>query len=278
MVRVMVVEDEPGIREFLAEVLADEGFETVEAATADDAVPLLEDDRVRVLLTDINLPGNLDGIGLARVARNRSPRIPVVFIQKPFSVAGLVANVQRLAATTSMPMESRGRTGVRDVRRIAVVAGESWSRDFATEARVSLGAQVYCAANGTDGVTLLASRAFDLALVEAGLSGRSSFSVAAAAATANTPTLMISGHPDAARACEVFGFPYLSKPFGTEALRREAAKIMEQHDAALRRTKEAVAKMHAETERLRDEVATSAGLVYRRPDCGARGFAATGGQ
>ena len=80
MVRVMVVEDEPGIREFLAEVLADEGFETVEAATADDAVPLLEDDRVRVLLTDINLPGNLDGIGLARVARNRSPRIPVVFI------------------------------------------------------------------------------------------------------------------------------------------------------------------------------------------------------
>jgi DNA-binding response OmpR family regulator len=77
---------------------------------------LLDDPRVRLLVTDINLPGRLDGIALATVARERRPRLPilfvsgrpnkledarvmgnpVVFLQKPFSLKTLVADVQRL--------------------------------------------------------------------------------------------------------------------------------------------------------------------------------------
>jgi DNA-binding NtrC family response regulator len=120
MVCILVVEDEPGIRSMLLDLLTDAGFETIEAATADAAMPFLFDDRVQLLLSDINLPGRLDGIGLAKAARKQSPAIPVVFIsgrpaklqdarvmgdpvvfiQKPFSLIKLLGHVQRLAGTT----------------------------------------------------------------------------------------------------------------------------------------------------------------------------------
>jgi CheY-like chemotaxis protein len=116
MVCVAVVEDESDIREVLVDDLTGEGFEIIEAATADEAVPLLQDARVRLIVTDINLPGRLDGIALAKVAREYRPSIPVVFIsgrpakleearvvghpvvflQKPFRLARLVEDVQRL--------------------------------------------------------------------------------------------------------------------------------------------------------------------------------------
>jgi DNA-binding response OmpR family regulator len=114
MACIMVVEDEHAIREVLVDVLTDEGFEILEAETADAALPLLH--RVRLIVTDINLPGSLDGIALARAARERLPSIPIVFIsgrprtlhdarvvgdpsvflQKPFSLRTLVSDVQRL--------------------------------------------------------------------------------------------------------------------------------------------------------------------------------------
>jgi len=116
MVCVMVVEDEQPIREILVEILVDEGYRILEAETADEALPLLQRDGVRLLVTDINLPGVLDGIELAKAAREHSPRIPVVFIsgrsnklkdaevvdppvaflQKPFRIERLLAEVQFL--------------------------------------------------------------------------------------------------------------------------------------------------------------------------------------
>jgi CheY-like chemotaxis protein len=116
MVCIVVVEDEDAIREMLVGVLEDEGYEIIEAATADQAVALLRDSRVRLLVTDINVPGRLDGIALAKAARVRCPSIPIVFvsgrpnkledaraishpvafIQKPFSLKKLVSDVQLL--------------------------------------------------------------------------------------------------------------------------------------------------------------------------------------
>jgi DNA-binding response OmpR family regulator len=284
VVCVMIVEDEADIREMLVEVLTDEGFDTVEAATADAAIKLLQLERVRLVLSDINLPGTLDGIALAKAARERSPSIPVIFIsgrpaklvdarvigdpvaflQKPFSLTRLVADVQRLAAINATSVGPRVRTGGRDVPRIAVVDGETLAFNFVTEAMIPLGAQVLCAANGTEGAKLLASNTFDLALIDAVLHDLSGFEVAAVAANANIPALMMSGHPDAAENCESFGFPYVTKPFEIEALRRETAKVLEDRDAAIQRTKEAVAKMQEATKRLKDEIAVTARLVMER--------------
>lgn len=79
--RVLVVEDEFLIRLTLAEALGDEGFEVLEAENADDALPLLRaDPAIRLLLTDIQLPGALNGRGLAQKARESMPNLPIIFM------------------------------------------------------------------------------------------------------------------------------------------------------------------------------------------------------
>lgn len=79
--RVLVVEDEFLIRMTLVEALGDEGFECVEAESADAALPILQaDPAIKLLLTDIKLPGLLDGRALARRAREQLPDLPIVFM------------------------------------------------------------------------------------------------------------------------------------------------------------------------------------------------------
>ena len=79
--RVLVVEDEFLIRMTLAEALVDEGFDVVEAETGDDALPILKSDpEIKLLLTDIQLPGILNGRTLATQAREHIPNLPIIFM------------------------------------------------------------------------------------------------------------------------------------------------------------------------------------------------------
>ena len=126
MVSVMVVEDWRDIRELLADALSFAGFKVIEVATADEAARLLHREQLRLLLIDVELPGTLDGIALARVARQQFPMIPVVFtsasisklidarstaapvcfLLKPFSLTSLLAHVHRLT-DAPFPVDSR---------------------------------------------------------------------------------------------------------------------------------------------------------------------------
>ena len=121
MTCILVVEDESTIRETIVEVLRDEGFQIVEALSADAAVELLTLPSLRLIVTDINMPGCLDGIDLAIAARKVRPGIPIIFIsgrftkladaslalsdrtallQKPFTFRALVQDVARLAGAS----------------------------------------------------------------------------------------------------------------------------------------------------------------------------------
>jgi DNA-binding response OmpR family regulator len=77
---ILVVEDEPGIREMLREALKDAGLDSVGAATGDCASRLVENTTFRLIVTDINLPGQLDGISLAQSIRQKLPSMPILFI------------------------------------------------------------------------------------------------------------------------------------------------------------------------------------------------------
>jgi DNA-binding response OmpR family regulator len=78
-IHVLLVEDEIMISEWVAQSLSEQGFAVQTAANAADALDHLAADEVDVLLTDINLPGGMDGITLARRARELRPNIPVVY-------------------------------------------------------------------------------------------------------------------------------------------------------------------------------------------------------
>jgi len=78
-VRVLVVEDEFFIAEWVAESLSDLGFAVEVVSNARDALQRLASAAVDVLFTDINLPGGMDGAALARQARQLLPRLPVIY-------------------------------------------------------------------------------------------------------------------------------------------------------------------------------------------------------
>jgi PAS domain S-box-containing protein len=78
---VLVVEDDALVRAALAATLRDLGYGTVEAQDADAALAVLESGAaVDVVLTDLTMPGSMDGLGFARIARARRPGLPVVLI------------------------------------------------------------------------------------------------------------------------------------------------------------------------------------------------------
>ena len=76
---VLLVEDEQLLRMDAVEMISSAGFDVVEAANADDAIEILEVRRdVVVVFTDIQMPGSMDGLKLARAVRGRWPPIKIV--------------------------------------------------------------------------------------------------------------------------------------------------------------------------------------------------------
>lgn len=120
-IRILVVEDEFLIRLTLTEALGDEGFEVLEAETGDAALLLLESEPgIRLLLTDIQLPGSLNGFALVDRARQTMPELPViymtgrpdrdgsasasrldVFISKPYTLTDICDAAKRMTAAHS---------------------------------------------------------------------------------------------------------------------------------------------------------------------------------
>jgi len=108
---VLVVEDEILIRMMVSESLRHAGCEVVEAASADEALQVLSaSNRPDVLVTDVKMPGAVDGLELARRVRKAHPGLKVVitsghaparnadgladaFLTKPFDLAHLVGRV-----------------------------------------------------------------------------------------------------------------------------------------------------------------------------------------
>jgi CheY-like chemotaxis protein len=77
---VLLVEDEALIAEVIGEALVDSGHLVHTVANAQDAIAHLANGaRVDLLFTDINLPGELDGVGLAERARAANPQLPILF-------------------------------------------------------------------------------------------------------------------------------------------------------------------------------------------------------
>ena len=110
--RILVVEDEPLLRMFNADMLVDAGFEVIEAANADEALLMLEaSNDISVVFTDVEMPGLIDGFALAQRIETRWPEIGVVitsgrrypervldaatrcFVPKPYKIAQVVGAI-----------------------------------------------------------------------------------------------------------------------------------------------------------------------------------------
>jgi CheY-like chemotaxis protein len=76
---VLVVEDEVLVRLMIAEELRSAGFQVIEAASADEALAVLANiSDVSLIISDIRMPGSMDGLGLAKKVRAEFPKIRIV--------------------------------------------------------------------------------------------------------------------------------------------------------------------------------------------------------
>jgi CheY-like chemotaxis protein len=116
---ILIVEDELLLRMDSAGVIEDAGFEVVQAGNADEAIAILKArSDIRVVFTDIQMPGSMDGLKLARFVRDRWPPIKIVatsglvrvgdddlptgslLLAKPYRGAEVVAALRELTGTT----------------------------------------------------------------------------------------------------------------------------------------------------------------------------------
>lgn len=114
---ILIVDDEPLIRIDVADFFTARGFEVFEAERADHAIAMLEKNpTIRVVLTDVQMPGSMDGLRLAHVIRGRWPPTLLVivsgavplspaelpshatFIAKPFDPRFVLGEIDRLSA------------------------------------------------------------------------------------------------------------------------------------------------------------------------------------
>jgi two-component system, response regulator PdtaR len=114
---VLIVEDEGLVRQMSADQLADAGYQVLEAANSREAITILESGvGVSVLFTDVNMPGEFDGLELARVVHDRWPRVRLLvtsggartgahdvpddgrFISKPYSLSRMCSVVDELVS------------------------------------------------------------------------------------------------------------------------------------------------------------------------------------
>ncbi len=115
---VLVVEDEPLMLIDAMDLVTQAGFEAIGTKNADEAIRILESrDDIRIVFTDVNMPGSMDGIKLAHAVRHRWPPIEIivtsgltlanveellpergVFFPKPYTPAQVASALHRLAA------------------------------------------------------------------------------------------------------------------------------------------------------------------------------------
>jgi CheY-like chemotaxis protein len=78
---VLIVEDEMMLRMFAVEMVEDAGYTPVEAVDADEAIALLESrSDIALMCTDVQMPGSMDGLGLAHTVHERWPSIKIIVV------------------------------------------------------------------------------------------------------------------------------------------------------------------------------------------------------
>lgn len=126
MGRILLAEDDESLRRFLQRALEKAGHEVRGVPDGIEAADALTADRFDLILADIVMPG-MDGIELARRARDRWPDVPVLFITGFAAVALRARNeFDRRAKIMSKPFHLRDL--VREVEKILAHEGRRRTR------------------------------------------------------------------------------------------------------------------------------------------------------
>ena len=98
ILKVLIVEDDPVTRKLLEKKLVNEGYEVECANNGSEAIDLLSEKTYDVVLTDLMLPGNIDGIGVLEFSKSKREKTEVILITAYASVESAVETMKKGAA------------------------------------------------------------------------------------------------------------------------------------------------------------------------------------
>ena len=90
-VRVLLVEDDPSLNELVSEMLEEQGSQVLRASSGAEGLSLFENHEVDLALSDMVMPGEIDGLELAHRLRERRRGFPVVLMTGYSNAAGVAA-------------------------------------------------------------------------------------------------------------------------------------------------------------------------------------------
>ncbi|MCY0995774.1 sigma-54 dependent transcriptional regulator [Myxococcus sp. MISCRS1] len=143
MARILVADDEEGVRSFIAEALEVEGHAVTTAADGEEAARLLSKQGVDLLVTDLRMPG-MDGLTLLRKVREEQPDVEVIVLTAVGSVESAVSAMKAgafeyLLKPVGSPAELR-LTVARALERRALLNLKTEARQSTSEVVLSWGA------------------------------------------------------------------------------------------------------------------------------------------
>lgn len=144
--RILVVEDENKMREFISLYLRNEGYDVIEADTGEAAIEKFEIDEIELIVLDIMMP-KLDGFQVCERIREKS-KVPIIiltaiekemeqvrgyglgaddYVTKPFKIKVLMAKIKRLLER--LKEENDKRVIIHDELKIDIDGREVWIKD-----------------------------------------------------------------------------------------------------------------------------------------------------
>ncbi len=104
MKRILVVDDEDDLRDFLTEALQEQGYSVIQARNGREAFRVFKSNRVDLVITDIYMPEE-DGLGLMRLLRTVAPRVRIIAMSGGGSSVGMdfLPKARELGAMSILP-------------------------------------------------------------------------------------------------------------------------------------------------------------------------------
>lgn len=234
VIRVLVVDDDAKMRELLLDTLCALGYETLGAGDGEEALSLLEDEKIDLVITDIKMP-KMNGAILLQEIKKKNPQLPVVlitgynyiypreqmigkgangFVSKPFRIGRIEELITRILNTK--PNKSGGKDG--STRSILVVDDDEALRSVLEETLVSLNYEVTTASDGQDALEKLKQKNYDLIVTDIKMPKMNGKELLREVKqiSPETPVIIITGYPETYSQqwiMEGGADGYLTKPF-----------------------------------------------------------------
>ena len=238
-IRVLVVDDDTKMRELLLDTLSALGYQTLGAQDGEEALSLLDKEKIDLVVTDIRMP-KMDGVVLLGEIKKKNPHLPVVlitgfdyiypieeimekgangFISKPFRIGRIEELMSKILKTGADGNKNQGRWP----KKILVADDDEALRIVLEESLAGLNYVVTTVADGQEALRKLKEEDYDLIVADIKMPKMDGNRLLKEVKQVwpNLPVIVITGYPAAYSqqwVMEEGADGYLTKPFRIEKM------------------------------------------------------------